>query len=41
MVSINGEALFMHMAIETIEDKLELSDLQSVVSISVYMRYRR
>lgn len=38
MVSINGEALFMHMAIETIEDKLELSDLQSVVSISVYMK---
>ncbi len=38
MVSINGEALFMHMAIETIEDKLELSDLQSVVSISVYLK---
>ena len=38
MVSINGEALFMHMAIETIEDMLGLPDLQSVVTISVYLK---
>jgi hypothetical protein len=40
LVSINGEALFMHMAIETIKDKLELPDLQAVVSISVYLKIR-
>ena len=38
LVSINGEALFMHMAIETIEDMLGLPDLQSVVTISVYLK---
>lgn len=38
LVSITGEALFMNQAINTIEDRLELPDLQSVVSISVYLK---
>ena len=38
LVSITGEALFMELAIRTIGDKLELPDLQSVVSLSVFLK---
>ena len=38
LVSITGEALFMELAIGTIGDKLELPDLQSVVSLSVFLK---